>query len=59
LFNCRHRAAGLLTAAGRGALLLCGTAGSKSGSKSGSERPPESGWLRGSLLLYSKQTRLV
>ena len=31
--------AGLLTAAGRGALLLCGTAGSKSGS----ERPPESG----------------
>jgi len=50
-----HRAAGLLTAAGRGALLLCGTAGSKSGS----EIPPESGWLRESLLLYSKQTRLV
>jgi len=36
----RHRAALLLTAAGRGALLLCGTAGSKNGSKSGSERPP-------------------
>src|SRR6266480_3744083 len=39
----RHREALLLTAAGRGALLLCGTAGSKNGSKSGSERPPESG----------------
>ena len=35
----RHRARVLLTAAGRGALLLCGTAGSKSGS----EIPPESG----------------
>src|SRR5437868_11751268 len=35
----RHRAAGLLTAAGRGALLLCCTAGSKSGS----EIPPERG----------------
>src|SRR5713101_5463768 len=34
-----HREAVLLTAAGRGALLLCGTAGSTSGS----EIPPESG----------------
>src|SRR6266581_7804018 len=34
-----HRAHALLTAGGRGALLLCGTAGSKSGS----EIPPESG----------------
>src|SRR5258708_11490997 len=34
-----HREALLLTAAGRGALLLCGTAGSTSGS----EIPPESG----------------
>src|SRR5579864_357735 len=38
-----HRAHALLTAAGRGALLLCGTAVSKNGSTSGSERPPESG----------------
>src|SRR5260370_31219370 len=47
-----HREALLLTAGGRGALLLCGTAGSKSGS----EIPHERHGHPHSLLLYSNKT---